>query len=256
MLYRAWLGVLVAAGCDVAFGLERGEGDGVDDDGDDVPDSTDLCPHIANESQVDADKDGISVDCDPDDATPSQRVFVPFLAGDIGSLAFTGVVSVEGDAVVVGTLGEPQSLLALDIDTGMVLIDLGFAINATAIEDGTGASWSEIGLFSAHRQSTNEMRGNVCFYGIDNAVVPGYLEFNEDQRYLEALRFPPPISGTSGHLRHLRTPATLSCTLDLDTGQRISDTRPVEVLVATTGKVAIAADRLTARLEYVWIAYQ
>jgi Thrombospondin type 3 repeat len=56
---------------------------GHDEDGDGVPDSSDVCPHIGG-SQVDTDADGVGDDCDPNFGTGLDRIamFATMVPGD------------------------------------------------------------------------------------------------------------------------------------------------------------------------------
>ena len=55
------------------------------------------CPHIPNQSTVDVDDDGISVDCDIDDsAKTTKRIFWTFLDGQRpAELTLTGRVAIR-----------------------------------------------------------------------------------------------------------------------------------------------------------------
>lgn len=122
------------------------------------------------------------------------------------------------------------------------------------------AQWAELGIFTAHRAFTSDrtQRGNNCFLGLNNEVAaPGYLEFNEDEESrLPISRFAGPLTGTSGRLRHVRTPARVQCTAYRTGLSEITGQYVVEDLAAETGKIALNADKLQARLAYLWISYQ
>jgi len=75
-------------------------GIGHDEDGDCIPDTTDKCPGIPDETQPDGDGDRIGDDCDPDPAVPGNMntLFVTFEApSEQGSWNSIGAWSVAGD---------------------------------------------------------------------------------------------------------------------------------------------------------------
>ncbi|MDB4961064.1 MAG: hypothetical protein JWP01_1063 [Myxococcales bacterium] len=256
--------VMWSAGCDQVFQLERPPTPPVseDDDGDGVMNGEDPCPHIAGESRTDVDQDGISADCDVDDAVPSIGRYVSIRGGDTEDLvrAGDGIYRIDGDGILLGSVQNMTSLI-LPIDSGTVLVDLGVTTMDNAIEDGEGASYVELGVFSVHRAFTpdHEMRGDNCFVGRDNAMPePGYLEFNEDNDWIPTRpRFRGPIGGMTGVVRHVRTPNRVTCRWSAEGMEDVAAGFDVDpVLRATTGKVAITTDHLRVRLDYAWFSYQ
>jgi hypothetical protein len=253
-----------SAGCDQVFSLERPDAAAVDDDddGDGVMNSADPCPHLPHESAVDADRDGISVDCDVDDAVRSTRRYFSFRAGDTEDLvrAADGIYAADGDAIMLGEI-ENQTSLVLEVATSTALVDVGVQMLENAIEDGAGAGYVELGVFTVHRAFTQDrsMRGDNCFVGRNNDQPrPGYLEFNEDNIQIPVSpRFPGPLSGLTGRMRHVRTPARVACRLVREGVQEIAagfDVLPA--LETATGKIAITTDRVRVRVDYAWLSYQ
>jgi len=91
-MFRLWLGMATLAGCDQVFDLDRPERPCVgavdhDEDGDQVDDSCDVCPGIANAGQEDLDADGVGDRCDPrpDQATEARVRFISFAEPDAAS---------------------------------------------------------------------------------------------------------------------------------------------------------------------------
>jgi hypothetical protein len=256
--------VVWSAGCDQVFDLERPPRPPVaeDDDGDGITNSADPCPHIAGESPIDLDADGISADCDVDDAVTSNGRYFSIRGGDTEDLvrAGDGIYRADGDGILLGTADNLTSLI-LPIDTGTVLIDLGVTLMDNAIEDGEGASYVELGVFSVHRAFTTDhsMRGDNCFVGRDNDVPePGYIEFNEDTASISTRpRFPGPLGGMTGVVRHVRTPTRVTCRWSAEGMEDVAAGFDVDPTLRTTsGKVAITTDRIRVRLDYAWIAFQ
>jgi len=247
-------------GCDLVLGLDRS---GHDDDGDGAPDELDLCPHLADESSIDLDGDGIGADCDVDDTvvTPG-RLFWTFLDGErpaaLQLVEGTATPDPEAEALVLGRRTDGQNALVVDVTTATALIDVGFEILDNAIDDDLRATpYVELGLYVAHRSFTSDLktRGDNCYVGRNEPPDAGYLELNEDDRsHGTPQRFDGPLSGVAGRMRTVRTPARLDCvvrTTDLETSGGFDVSSPDR-----TGKIAISAERLRARLRYVWITYQ
>ncbi len=260
------------AGCDMVFGLDRdphggdgGIGDGGigdDDDGDGKPNDTDPCPHIKDESPTDADGDGISADCDDDDLVDSQRRYLSFPGGDLGGSSLTGEYTPQDGYLMLGSIADVFSYVELDVDTGNVLVGVELEIVENEIENGArGQPWAEIGVFTVVRSITADdisMAGDVCFFGLDLSVTdPGYFEFREDGAAArEAVRFPGPLTGTSGRFRQLRSPARVRCDL-LRTG---APSRSGDFVVATlsgqTGRIVVSAQRMRIKLNAIWASYK
>jgi hypothetical protein len=250
------------AGCDLALGLDR---PGHDDDMDGAPDDEDGCPHIPNQSTVDADGDGISVDCDIDDsATTTNRIFWTFLDGqrpaELTLVGGSAIADRDGEAIVFGQKSDSNGALVLDVQTDTALIDVGFEVLDNAIDDeaSSGVPYVELGLHTVHRAFAEDLkeRGDTCFFGRNPQPAAGYLELNEDE---ESRGSPPhfdgPLTGISGRMRQKRTPARTDCLLVQASGLQSSNGFDVEDR-GRTGKIAISSDRVRARIRYVWITYQ
>ncbi len=118
---RAWLLAVLLAGCDLVYGLEGRlppEAQPGDEDGDGRLDENDACPHIANESDVDLDVDGIAAECDPDDEdnTTMFRWFPirdGLLGGDFSQMGTIGLV---GNSLQFGADEVHTSWLFYDVD--------------------------------------------------------------------------------------------------------------------------------------------
>jgi hypothetical protein len=144
MLWR--LALIAFAGCgrigfEVASQPSDGRtGDGMlsghDEDGDGVPDSIDVCPHLAD-NQADLDGDGVGNGCDPNFMTPGDRIAV-FATMQPGTQPFTintattGTLTQADDSLNVGgdLTGGFYMGLSLPITAGDVRVDIGFDITA------------------------------------------------------------------------------------------------------------------------------
>lgn len=254
--------LLFLASCDVALGLDR---PGHDDDADGAPDDEDGCPHIPNQSTVDADGDGIAADCDIDDSVKTtNRIFWTFLDGqrpaELTLAGGSATPDPDNEAIVFGQKSDGGGALVLDVKTDSALIDVGFEVLDNGIDDveDSGASFVELGLHTVHRAFTQDLkeRGDTCFFGRNPPPLAGYLELNEDEvSHGSPPRFDGPFSGVAGRMRQKRTSARADCLLVQPTGQQISNGFDVED-TDRTGKIAISADRVRARIRYVWITYQ
>src|SRR5258706_9534747 len=86
-MFRWAVMAIVCTGCGrVGFDGTDGSGPsgdggpvGHDEDGDGIPDVSDVCPHISDPSQTDTDHDGVGDACDPEPSTPRQTIalFLP-----------------------------------------------------------------------------------------------------------------------------------------------------------------------------------
>lgn len=264
---RAWLLSTLLAGCDLVYGLEGRlppEARPGDEDGDGTLDSDDSCPHIANESSIDRDNDNISLDCDPDDNDPTTMFrWFPLTAGAIEDLQLDGIGEIADDGFVLGD-HSGHSALVFDVDADTAIIDVGFVIVSSSVEDDHFYDWAEIGVTTVHRAFTTDrkQRGDICFYGVDKdpdadpPVGDGYLEMNEDDATQPRVSFASPLNNTVGRLHQQRTPDEVTCSV-----VRINATTPTlsfipEKLSNSSGKIAITAERMVATLTYAWIAWQ
>ena len=262
--------LVLLAGCDQVFGLERsGIDPRLDEDADGVPDAIDPCPHIANESLVDDDQDGVPVDCDPDDhAGGTQRLFFNFEGPMPAQLIVNGTIDIDPDgSVELGSANSSIDSIVVDhLTTSTVLVDVGYEILANKIEDVPMAygpfDYAELGLYTAKRSLDDDktMRGNVCFFGTNpmSASVPQplYVEFAEDAGGFLAKREIGTLDGTTGRMRLVRTPLEVKCTVLRDGQGLLSNVAPVQDLGAAAGTVAVSTDAMRGKLRYLFIAYQ
>ncbi len=253
---------MVLAGCDLVLGLDRA---GQDDDRDGGPDDEDGCPHIPGQSVLDADRDGISADCDIDDADPTtKRIFWTFLDGErppeLTLVGGTTTPDPDGEAILFGQKTAGYGSLVVELQTVAVLIDVGFDVLENGIDDveGSGASYVELGLHTVQRGASDDLsvRGDTCFFGRNPPPADGYVELNEDDKsFGTPPRFPGPLTGISGRMRQKRTPDRADCLLLQASGVQSGNGFDVSDM-SRTGRVAISSDRVRARLRYVWITYQ
>jgi len=267
---RAWLTLMVVAGCDLVYGLEGRlppEKQPGDEDGDGALDNDDSCPHIASQSTTDADDDGISVDCDPDDSNPTtMKRWFPITAGSIDGLSLDGVGMILEDGYA---LGDPDhfglSSLVFDVDTGTAIVDVGFEILSNSAETDGEQPWAEMGVMTVHRSFVpeRERRGDVCFLGVslDTDAEPpmvesAYLEMNEDEEAKPSVMFPAPLNGSVGVLHMERTRLDVACSVVRPGKTTANASFEVDTLAATTGKIAITSERMVTKLTFAWLAWQ
>ncbi len=106
---RLELAVLAVAGCGRLdfdpLGGSPGSGQcvpvGHDEDGDGIDDACDVCPHVADPTQLDSDGDGVGDACDPAPADPSQTwvLFDPFTRPLPASWVYDAGAQVAGDTL-------------------------------------------------------------------------------------------------------------------------------------------------------------
>lgn len=252
--------LLLLAGCDVVLGLDR---PGHDDDGDGAPDDVDACPHLPDQSTLDADNDGISLDCDVDDAVvTANRRFWTFLDGQPPTeLALVGGSATPdpGTEAIMFGIASGRGSIVIDVVTTTAVIDIGFEIIENAIDDASSTRpFVELGLHAVHREfdADNKRRGDTCYFGRDQPPAEGFLQVREDE---ETRGTPPQIAGrltgTSGRMRLKRTPDRMDCQVVQASGLQSSNGFTVEDR-GRTGKIAISSDHVRARLLYVWITYE
>src|SRR6187549_1243312 len=101
--------LMLLSACDVVFGIDRrpvrdpDESTTNDEDGDDIVDADDPCPHLAMLADEDSDKDNIGDLCDPRPDTKDKRYFFALLGGDLGKFTVAngllGADASDADAV-------------------------------------------------------------------------------------------------------------------------------------------------------------
>lgn len=256
--------LLVAlTGCDTVFGLERGSVDDFDEDVDGIGNADDRCPHLADESSIDLDGDGISVDCDPDDHDPGTMVRFYGFDGEVpAELAFEGAVETElpGTITFGAASGGLSTITVKGIVADNVLLDVGFEILGSAIDGGASTTYDELGVYSAHRSFTTNFpkeRGDTCYFGtLEPRAEPLYLELNEDDASYGGKPATGRLTGSSGRFLMRRTSARVDCTVFRDGVGLIPAGFDVTDLAKVSGTVAVSTERVKVRLRYIYIAYQ
>lgn len=265
MLRFGWL-IGCLAGCDALFGLER-DTPLLDEDGDLRGDADDPCPHLADESTIDADKDGVSSACDPDDNNDQTRVtFYAFDDTFPGTgITFTGAGTQEAEFPGTATLGAIEgggltTIVTKDMIHSTAIIDVGFEMLGSSREDLDEGPWSELGLHTVHRAFTTDLteRGDTCFYGIGlDPTRPVYLEVNEDEQSQgSSVMAAGPLKGTRGNIRMMRTPLRVDCTVTREGLDALFNGFVPTKLMDEVGEMALSFDAVKVRLRYVYLAHQ
>ena len=88
---------------------------GHDEDGDNIDDACDVCPHVSDPAQLDSDGDGVGDACDPAPNDPSQHwvLFDPF-TGPLAAWSYDSAAQLTGDTL---------HLPGLTVGTGAYLVD-------------------------------------------------------------------------------------------------------------------------------------
>jgi hypothetical protein len=255
--------VTLCCGCDLVFTVrdrtppDTGihESDTHDEDGDDIPDARDLCPHLADPQQ-DFDGDGIGDDCDPHPEDPNDlRYFVSFENGSTEGL-MGDVVVPEADSILLGTLNGTLQSLVLPVDVADVTIDVGFEIVADPYEPPVNPPpFAELGLSAVHHAFTtdNKQLGDTCFVGRDRLAPPNYLQFQENEKFHGEIehRWTGALVGTVGRVQFHRSASGFDCSCT--SGINAASDTLVRSPNTATGVVALSANRLQVRLRYLWI---
>ncbi|MFN0246688.1 MAG: hypothetical protein ACKV2T_07250 [Kofleriaceae bacterium] len=150
----SWTLVVVLAGCDLAYGLDRSTctRDGVvsnhDEDEDGIQDACDLCPHLASNDEANEDGDGLGDQCDPDPTTAQCiAAFEPFERLPPGSFNTVGVWEVERDRLVHRTAIAVHELI--EIEGTFVEPTIQLTGRFTSIEDRAVDQPMVAGVYSA-----------------------------------------------------------------------------------------------------------
>jgi len=255
------------AGCDRVWGLERPDAgpsvDNGDEDGDGIPNGVDPCPHIAFQSTTDSDKDGLPADCDPDDTmVDTQHRFFSFDTLEPGLDIAGGDPVADGEMVFGATTDGLSTLVIRDLATDTAVLDVGFEILASNIDEGQISMFDELGIYTIHRAfaSDNKQRGDVCFFGTNmhDALHPKpiYLEMAEDNSYQGSVSDISTLSGTKGRFRMVRSPVRVDCTVFREGMPSLPNQFDVTDLQDVVGTIAISTQRTRVQLRYVWVAYQ
>lgn len=265
--------VLVAglAGCDQVWGLERSDDApsvdadvGPDEDGDGIGNTLDPCPHLADTSQVDDDRDGIPAICDANDAEDQTvAVFYSFDEGTLpSSLAVDGATSRdEPGTITFGQLGDGLSTLTLqNASAKTVLVDVGFEILEDTVDSpSTTKRYAEIGIYTANTSYTTPTRGNVCFYGRlqdGGGVESLYTEIVENDGLHKVAPTDGALQGSRGRMRVVRTPDNLDCSVLRADGKNLGNSAPVTALKNTPGRIGFSTEHAVVKLRYLYVAYQ
>lgn len=265
-MVRVALLLACLAGCDTVFGLDR-DTPLADEDGDLQADDSDPCPHVPTESTIDADNDGVSSACDPDDSDRSTLVAF-FGFNDVfpePGLVFSGAGTQEADSPGTVTLGAVgggglTTIVTKDMITGTAIIDVGFEILGSSREDLGQGQWSEVGLFTVHRafNANRTERGDNCFYGIGlDSAQPVYVEINEDeQNQGSSAMSAGPLKTTRGSFRMKRTPLRVDCTVTREGLDTLFNGFEPTKLKDEVSEMALSFDAVQVRLRYLYFAYQ
>lgn len=251
--------LMFLSACDVVLGLDRrpvpepGESTKNDEDGDEIVDAIDPCPHIPDTSEDDRDEDNIGDDCDPRPDAKDRRLFFALLGGDTGRLVpVNGVLmsgEPEGDAnsIVLGAVASDFSELLLDLDSDRADV----AIDVRVLGAGNAA---ELGVYAVHRsfQPDDTERGDNCLVGRDGGDPPNFLEMNLDDKDGPTERFAGALGGAAGVIRLNRTTEFLRCTFS----SNLVNTATLNLAAAQRielGDVALATARMRVQIFWVWV---
>jgi hypothetical protein len=116
--------------------------------------------------------------------------------------------------------------------------------------------YAEIALYAANRDFLRALRGDVCFFGIQMGAGPLYTELLEDAGGAQQKPTSGAYAATTGHMRLRRSPAKYDCSVFRDGLGLMSDSREVENLHDTAGRIGISTERIRTRLRYIYVAYQ
>jgi len=258
---------LTLGGCDYLIGLDKPperpvfelESKTHDEDGDDIADRDDLCPHRAAPEDDDFDGDGIGDACDPRPEQEDLRYFFAFEGGATQTLVKAGQVGpgADGDSIDFGDPSVQHSALTLPITASIVDIEAGVTIVMTK-QVVTG--YAELGLFSVHRSFDGKaMRGDVCFLGTDASIAqpPNYIEFDNDDVYLpdHGTRFDAAIVGSHGIFTQTHDTSAMRCdfTRAGGAGSHAGGGAHKVVPRTLTGQVALATTEMKVNLGYLWV---
>ena len=124
-----WIVLLIAGGCG-RLAFDPYTSGGHDEDSDRVADVDDVCPFLADPSQADADGDGVGDACDPNPATPSERIalFFPFTPDDPLEATVQAGDGWQPGADSWQTTGTPYARLEVTMPLSRAYIDAAFEI--------------------------------------------------------------------------------------------------------------------------------
>lgn len=261
MMYRLLL--LLLAGCHVFIDIDPHPADAAvspgesmtnDEDKDGLVDANDPCPHLGQQTGIDADGDRIGDECDPRPNDPDDRHFFAFVEPD-ARLSTFGAAMLANGVLVFGSRNSAGSSLVLDVDADTV--DVMFDGAVTQYDPTPTSGFCELGVHAVHRafDVAKTMRGDNCFYGRDTGNPPNYLERNEDDTDLEADRFGVAVENAPLRFQLVRTPLLLACSITIDDTTQVTPMlqRPAPRIVEGRKKVALTADNMQVRMQWLWI---
>lgn len=152
---------------------------GHDEDGDGIPDASDVCPHIVTTSQADGDSDGVGDECDPNPTVAGDAIahFATMVAGDQplsipacdsavvqlpDAVYFDGDVSMQVDNGLYCNLQMPYVL-------ANVRVAVGFEI--TEVIPASAPMQNQIALVVGDRTPTYFVEVNQVVGVVDNVQV-------------------------------------------------------------------------------------
>jgi hypothetical protein len=207
--------VVLVVGCgriDFATATPDGAPVGHDEDGDGVPDSIDVCPHLAG-SQIDSDGDGVGDDCDPEPMVPRQRIAL-FATMQPTDQPFTrsgdDVWELEADSVRFD--GNGHGKLDLPLSYGN---DVRIVVGATIVTETNAAAQHQISLTAG--TPAGQPVDYVEFNQADTIHVASITNFDGISQYLPEVTASLPNGVHPGDVT-LEGTWTVGSTLTLDGG--------------------------------------
>lgn len=208
-----------AAGDDVAIDVDTVLG-GHDEDGDGIPDSLDVCPHVADSPQTDGDGDRVGDACDPNPATPTEEivVFDPFVTLSSEWNLLGPAPMTDGESLIADTRGSDLDLrrpYTLGTDVFELAGELGAPgggseqIFITMLEPGQRWYYCELFDGGTPKLALSYTLDMASFLQIDETPLQG------------------PLANGAFVLRMTHTPPTTSCTTSWPaTGSEVGGTLP------------------------------
>ena len=223
-----------------------------DEDGDGRADECDLCPHLADDADVDADDDGVGDPCDPRPGLPDRlERLITFATEPTGWVFARGTWSHVGDAITQADLNAPTTLAYLD-DLALpadATIDVGLLLGESVA--GAPPSIGVWGWASAFDATQAEPDGYLCELRrtTSNATFVALDQWSGGtETELEARVFPDTfLAGTRYRLRLTRD-RRVACAAHLEiTSDRIT----ADDLTHTSGALGVRTSLARVTVEYV-----
>jgi hypothetical protein len=229
-----------------------GDGDFVDEDGDEIDDTCDRCPADADPEQNDGDQDGVGDACDVTD-TPTQIVFfdgfhAPTGRWDTGGAGWSVVDdAVELDDSTDGNTLATLTVVDLSVTTGLIVAPLTIrALPASALDHLTGVVFDVTPggayLCAADERGITEQADGMIYALGDNLLAP--------------VAGPSPLPGTFA-IDQLVTPTATfqpgqqQCSVDMDGAVELIGSSVANL----DGSVGLYASGVAIRVPYV-IVYE